>query len=69
MPSDFETLAWEFHALVERLNGVPIPSAEERVRLLQQMKIVIDQLDGLIWNATLGQESPIRVRLSPSGST
>ena len=56
-PSEqFQSLAREFDSLAERLNE--FPPSEERTRLLQRMKAIIDQLDGLVWDATLDAPSP-----------
>ena len=56
-PSEqFQSLAREFDSLAERLNQ--FPRSEERTRLLQRMKTIIDQLDGLVWNATFEKDAP-----------
>jgi hypothetical protein len=42
----FQSLSQQFEALVESLNDSP--SLKERKQLLRRMKILIDEIDGLI---------------------
>lgn len=59
MPLDrFLWLANQFEALVERLNVSP--SVEERSKLLRRIKILIDEIDQLIFSTSkrIEQDTP-----------